>query len=67
MDYIFVNFINVVDLPKGSNSGNDLYAKVKCGSRVKITNVLKMLMRIIINGMMNVLYLEMIIVGKLMI
>ena len=42
MDYIFVKLYSVVDLPKGdSNSGNDLYAKVKCGSRVKITNIVK--------------------------
>lgn len=42
MDYIFVKLYSVVDLPKGdSNSGNDLYAKVKCGNRVKITNIVK--------------------------
>tara|TARA_X000000950_G_scaffold24993_1_gene26779 strand:- start:715 stop:1302 length:588 start_codon:yes stop_codon:yes gene_type:complete len=42
MDYIFVKLYSVVDLPKGDVfSGNDLYAKVKCGNRVKITNIVK--------------------------
>ena len=42
MDYIFVKLYSVVDLPKGDIfSGNDLYAKVKCGNRVKITTITK--------------------------
>ena len=42
MDYIFVKLYSVVDLPKGDVfSGNDLYAKVKCGNRIKITTITK--------------------------
>ena len=42
MNYIFVKLYSVIDLPKGDVfSGNDLYAKVKCGNRVKITTITK--------------------------